>query len=80
VKKFLAEREEEKLEEFELSEEAFFRYQRHNEYKKMYKAALQLDLDDSRRKLLIELSAKCALEMNDIDFAWRGALSVSFIK
>jgi flavin reductase (DIM6/NTAB) family NADH-FMN oxidoreductase RutF len=80
VKKFIAEREEEKLEEFELSEEAFFRYQRHNEYKKMYKAALQLDLDDSRRRLLIELSAKCALEMNDIDFAWRGALSVSFIK
>lgn len=66
-----------KIEGYENGREAFIRYQRLNEYKKMLKAALDLKED---KKKNIELSAKCALQNNDFDFAWKAALYAGNIK
>jgi flavin reductase (DIM6/NTAB) family NADH-FMN oxidoreductase RutF len=60
---------------FEEGLEAFYRYQKLADYKFMMKSALKLsELNNKKRKYLIELTAKCALENNDIDFAWKAAL------
>lgn len=66
-----------KIEGYENGREAFIRYRRLNEYKKMLKAALDLKED---KKKNIELSAKCALQNNDMDFAWKAALYAGIIK
>jgi flavin reductase (DIM6/NTAB) family NADH-FMN oxidoreductase RutF len=59
----------------EISEEAFYRYMRHKNYRYMLKAALTLkSVNEEKRKLLVELTAKTALEENDTLFAWKTAL------
>ena len=61
---------------FELSEEAFYRYQRLSNYNYMMKSALAFAKQNHPKlKLYIELSAKCALENDDKEFAWKAALS-----
>jgi len=77
VKEFIKNLRDEKIEDYESSEEAFLRYQRLNEYKRMLKAALEMK-DDQKR--YIELSVKCALNNNDMDFAWKAALFVKNVK
>lgn len=71
VKDFIAKISEEKIENFEEGNEAFSRYQRLGDYKKMLKAAL---LIRENQKKNIEFAAKAALQNNDTDFAWRAAL------
>jgi len=77
VKEFIKNLRDEKIEDYESSEEAFLRYQRFNEYKRMLIAALEMK-DDQKR--YIELSVKCALNNNDMDFAWKAALFVKNVK
>jgi hypothetical protein len=77
VKEFVKNLRDEKIEDYESSEEAFLRYQRLNENKRMLKAALEMK-DDQKR--YIELSVKCALNNNDMDFAWKAALFVKDVK
>jgi flavin reductase (DIM6/NTAB) family NADH-FMN oxidoreductase RutF len=67
----------EKIDGFEEGLEAFHRYQRLNDYRKMLKTSLMLN---ENQKIMIELSAKTALANNDIDFAWKAALYVGMIK
>jgi hypothetical protein len=62
---------EEKIEHFEYGNEAFLRYQRLNDHKRMLKTALEIK---DEQKKYIELSVKCALENNEVDFAWKAAL------
>ena len=60
---------------FEPTIEAFYRYERHNDFEKMLKSSLELKKQNyNKSKLLFELTAKCALEMNEIQFAWKTAL------
>lgn len=61
----------ESLEDFEISIDAFHRYQRLNDHKRMLKCVLMMD---ENQKSNIELSAKIALLNNDIDFAWKAAM------
>ncbi len=75
VNVFISEVEGKEFEGFEATEEAFYRYQRHNKYSLMLKAAIILaEENHPKKKLFIELSAKRALEMNDSQFAWCAAL------
>jgi flavin reductase (DIM6/NTAB) family NADH-FMN oxidoreductase RutF len=74
--KFIDELKKEKLDSFERGEEAFFRYQRSKDYRKMLKSALESELRAEKRISFIELSVKCALEMNNTEFAWKAALHV----
>ena len=77
VKNFIAELGKEKFRGFEQSEEAFYRYQRLSNYKYMMKTALQfLNEDHPKAKYFIELTAKCALENNDNDYAWKVILTL----
>jgi flavin reductase (DIM6/NTAB) family NADH-FMN oxidoreductase RutF len=77
VKLFIQKIVKEKFADFELGGEAFLRYQRLNEYKRMLKAALEMK---ENQKKNIELSVKCALNNNDMDFAWRAGLFVKDVK
>ena len=62
---------------FEDGLNAFYRYQRTANYKLMMKTSLKIsELDHEKSKYLIELTAKCALENNDNDFAWKSAMYV----
>lgn len=66
--------------EFEISEEAFHRYQLTDQYEKMFKLALHyLESNHPKKKLFIERAAKCALENGDSIFAWKVALTPSYI-
>ncbi len=65
---------DEKFEGFENGQEAFSRYQRLNDHKKMLKAAIQMDIN---KKQNIELAVKTALKNNDMDFAWKSAVFAS---
>jgi hypothetical protein len=77
VEKLINEINELQLNDFEFSEEAFYRYQRHHDYTKMFKTASRIFPDDKNKtRLLFELTAKCALEADNIDFAWKAALHV----
>lgn len=60
--------------EYEISEEAFYRYQRLGNYRYMLRCSLDLNLSAERKKYFLELTAKLALEKNDSDFAWKTAL------
>lgn len=71
VQEFIKKIKEETLEQFESGDDAFLRYQRLSDYKRMLKAALKLSENQKRN---IELSVKCALQNNDMDFAWKVAL------
>lgn len=65
----------ETYENFASGNEAFFRYQREGNYNFMLKAGLEiLQLDKLKGKHFLELTAKTALESNDIDFAWKTAI------
>jgi flavin reductase (DIM6/NTAB) family NADH-FMN oxidoreductase RutF len=77
VKLFFQKLLQEKINDFEEGYEAFLRYQRLNDYRKMLKAVLNIS---KNRKINIELTVKCALQNNDVDFAWKAALSVKNIK
>ncbi|HSP88034.1 MAG TPA: flavin reductase family protein [Ignavibacteriaceae bacterium] len=77
VEEFIKEIRETKLENFETGEEAFFRYQRQNNFKYMLKVILDLENDNHPKlKTFFEMTAKKALEENDNDFAWKTALYV----
>ncbi|UCH65158.1 MAG: flavin reductase family protein [Ignavibacterium sp.] len=53
----------------------FNHYQKLADYKLMMQTALELSESNYKKsKYLIELTAKCALENNDTDFAWKAAL------
>ncbi len=77
VKEFIKNLRDEKIEDYESGEEAFLRYQRLNDYKRMLKAALEMK---ENQKKNIELAVKSALQNNDMDFAWKAALYVKDIK
>lgn len=77
VQEFINKIKEEKLELFESGFAAFLRYQRLNDNNRMLKAALEIDENQKRN---IELSVKCALQTNDLDFAWKAALYAGMIK
>jgi flavin reductase (DIM6/NTAB) family NADH-FMN oxidoreductase RutF len=75
VEMFINEIKETNLENYEPGKEAFFRYQRHNKYQYMLKAALELEeVRHPKVKMYFELTAKNALEANNRDFAWKTAL------
>jgi flavin reductase (DIM6/NTAB) family NADH-FMN oxidoreductase RutF len=79
VKEFITKLEE-KIEGFEHSEEAFYRYQRLSNYKYMMKAAVKfVNENNPKAKYFTELSAKCALENNDTDYAWKVILTLEYI-
>ena len=81
VKKIVEEFENKSIENFEASEEAFYRYQRHNDFERMLKAALLLAKENNNKtKIFLEQTAKCALENNNSEFAWKVALHVGSIK
>ena len=71
VEGFINKIDKENLEGFEEGIDAFLRYQRLNDHKKMLKAALNIE---SNKKQNFELTAKCALKNADIDFAWKAAI------
>jgi flavin reductase (DIM6/NTAB) family NADH-FMN oxidoreductase RutF len=76
VKKFIRKIKEEKPDKFEISYDAFIRYQRLNDCKKMFKAALEFG---ENKKRYLELTAKCALQNDNMDYAWNAALYVKMI-
>jgi flavin reductase (DIM6/NTAB) family NADH-FMN oxidoreductase RutF len=74
---FIKEIKAEKIDGFEEGLEAFYRYKRLNDYRKMLKASLMLN---DNQKIMIEFSAKTALANDDMDFAWKAALYAEMIK
>ncbi len=75
VDKFISVYENKEFKSFESTPEAFFRYQRHKDFEKMLRTALELKKQNyARSKMLLEMTAKCALEMNQILFAWKTAI------
>jgi len=59
----------------ESTEEQFYRYQNHNDYENMLKVSLfLLKAGHKKTNTFIELSAKCALLNNNIEFAWKTAI------
>ncbi len=80
VRDFVAELVKEKFEGLEQSEEAFYRFQRLAHYKYMMKTAIKFMNDNHpKAKYFSELTAKCALENNDTEFAWNAALSYYYL-
>ena len=51
--------------------ETFLKFQEMNDYKRMLQVALSIENNKGKN---LELTAKCALKNNDIDFAWKVAL------
>jgi flavin reductase (DIM6/NTAB) family NADH-FMN oxidoreductase RutF len=79
VKAFIAELRKENFEGFEASEEAFYRYQRLSNYKYMMKMTIQLINEDHPDAIYFtELTAKCALENYDTDYAWNAILTPEY--
>ena len=76
VDSFIKSFREEKIDGFEEGTEAFLRYKRQGDYKKMFKSALSLE---ENKKRYIELAVKSALKNNDMNFAWKAALYVQNI-
>ncbi len=75
VDEFIKQVEQKEIQSFEPTLEAFYRYQRHNDIEKMLKASIELKKSGYQKfKMLFELTAKCALELNDIRFAWKTSL------
>lgn len=65
---------------FECNEQAFQRYRRQKDFRKMLKTVLMLSVNDKKKKMFLELTAKCALERNDTEFAWKTAVYAGRIK
>ncbi|MGA9294771.1 MAG: flavin reductase family protein [Ignavibacteriaceae bacterium] len=81
VNLFVNKIEQESFENFESSEEAFYRYKEQKNYRKMFKAALNLSKENhSHSKVFFELTAKTALDKNDIDFAWNTIIYADNLK
>jgi flavin reductase (DIM6/NTAB) family NADH-FMN oxidoreductase RutF len=79
VRVFITELGKEKFKGFEKSEEAFYRYQRFSNYKYMMKTAIQfVNEDHPKAKYFAELTARCALENNDTDYAWKVILTPEY--
>jgi flavin reductase (DIM6/NTAB) family NADH-FMN oxidoreductase RutF len=77
VKEFITEVGKEKIKGFEQSEEAFYRYQRLSNYKYMMKTSLQYANENHpKASYFTELAAKCALENNDTEYAWKAVLTL----
>ncbi len=75
VNEFISEYTKKEINFFEPTLEAFYRYQRHNDLERMLKSALELKNQKHKKsKVLLEMTAKCALEMNQVEFAWKTAL------
>lgn len=74
VDEFIQKIKSEILSDYEISEEAFYRYKRLGNFRYMLRCAIDLNISDTKRKYLLELTAKLALEKNDTDFAWKTAL------
>lgn len=75
IKDFITEIVNIDTEGFEISEEAFYRYERLSNYKYMMKASIQFIKENHpKSKYFIEITAKCAVENNDMDFAWKAAM------
>ncbi len=70
----------ESLNDYEISEEAFYRYQRLGNYKYMLRCILDLNLANHQKKYFFELTAKEALEKNNTEFAWETALYANKIE
>ena len=73
---FIEKIKKENLTDFENGYDAFLRYKRVHNHKKMLKAALNMN---ENKKKNLELTAKCALNNNDMNFAWYTALFVEMI-
>jgi hypothetical protein len=73
VNHFICGIKEDPEKDFEPSEEAFFRYLNRHDFRKMLKVSLILPWPQ-KFKTYLELTAKCALEQNDLVFAWRTAV------
>jgi hypothetical protein len=56
---------------FAYAYKTFLESQELNDYKKMFQAGLSIT---ENKKINLELTAKCALKNNDVDFAWKVAL------
>ncbi len=57
------------------SEDSFFRYMRFNDYKKMLSVALNFaDIKHPKSIAYLEYTAKCAIENDNRDFAWKAAV------
>jgi len=79
VKAFIAELSKENFEGFEANEEAFCRYQRQSNYKYMMKMNIKfINENHPKAKYFTELTAKCALENNDSDYAWKVILTPEY--
>ena len=75
VDEFVLDMEKKDIKHFEPGIEAFYRYQKHNDIQRMFLAAEELKKQNySNSKILFELTARAALEINDILFAWNTAL------
>ena len=71
VNRFIQNIIKETPEGFTYADNAFLEYQEQNDYKKMFQAALSIT---ENKKVNLQLTAKCALKNNDVDFAWKVAL------
>ena len=81
VKLFISQLEKDSFENFESTEEAFYRYKEKKNYRKMLKAAVNLSKENHpHSKKYFELTAKTALDNNEIDFAWKAAMYVNNLK
>jgi flavin reductase (DIM6/NTAB) family NADH-FMN oxidoreductase RutF len=75
VDEFISQYEGKEILAFEATLEAFYRYQRQNDLAKMLKSSIGLKKHNYKKhQMLFELTAKCALEKNEILFAWKTAL------
>ncbi len=74
VNEFIRQIKSDTLSEYEISEEAFYRYQRLGNFRYMLRCAIDLNLSFHQKKYFLELTAKLALENNETDFAWKTAL------
>ena len=75
VDEFISQYEKKDIQSFEATLEAFYRYQRQNDPEKMLKSSIELKKHNYKKhQILFELTAKCALEKNEILFAWKTAL------
>ncbi len=80
VNEFIKEIQSKEFKDIEVSQEAFYRYLLHNKYEYMFKTILELNQEENQnKKQLIELTAKCALENNDLLFAWKTILYINKI-
>lgn len=67
--------------DLQADEYAFNMFQSYNDHKSMLSSAKYLHkIGNSKARLFFELTAKCAVENEDIDFAWNVALFASTIR